>query len=78
VGTQNGTLIDTIIRNSIFDSYAQRSLIDYGILFPPSLHWLPDRLRVGYRYSIPLTDVGIPVHLEYLYSGKLETKDEYH
>jgi hypothetical protein len=84
VRTRDSILLDTIIRNNIFNSYVQGNLPDlpvYGTLFcsgRSSIQFLPDRIRVDYSYSIALTDIGVAVHLEYRYLGKLKTLDEYH
>ena len=84
VQTRDSILLDTVIRNNIFNSYVQGDLPDlpvYGTLFcsgPTSIKFLPDRLRVNYSYSIALTDIGVAVHLEYRYLGKLKTLDQYH
>ena len=78
VSSRDSVLLDTIIRSNIFRSYADKNVAKYGTIFYSGLNFLPDRLRVDYSYSIALTDLGMAVHLEYLYSGKLVTKDEYH
>jgi hypothetical protein len=78
IRNHDSVLLDTIIRNKIFDPYAEQNLVSYGAIFYSGINFLPDRLRIDYSYSIALTDLGMPVHLEYEYSGKLNTKDEYH
>lgn len=78
VSRGDSVVLDTIIRSNIFRSYADKNVAKYGTIFYSGLNFLPDRLRVDYSYSIALTDLGMAVHLEYLYSGKLVTKDEYH
>jgi hypothetical protein len=49
VRNRDSILLDTIIRNDIFNSYVQGDLPVYGTLFcsgPTSVQFLPDRIRV--------------------------------
>lgn len=73
VRSRDSVLLDTIIRRDLFYRYADPSLRTYGVLFYGGSEFLPGRLNIDYSWSIPLSDVGIGVHLSYAFGGGLIT-----
>ncbi|MDI9338849.1 MAG: hypothetical protein QM539_10570 [Alphaproteobacteria bacterium] len=60
------TILNTLVTKSIFKYHADNSLQKYGILFAPNFITFNPYSKsfiLNYSYSIPMTDVGIGVHL---------------
>src|SRR5262249_40551123 len=73
VRSRDTVVLDTIIRSDLFYRYADPRLKTYGVLFYGGRDFLPGRLNIDYSLSIPLSDVGIGVHLSYALGGGLTT-----
>jgi hypothetical protein len=61
------TLFDTMIRKNIFRDSVDESVAAYGTLYfdRGGIHYFRDHLNLYYSYSIPLTDVGRGVSLDF-------------
>lgn len=77
ISSNDNILIDTVIRKNIFNSDVYEEEVLYGTILHPVVKFNPKGISIYYSYSIALTDIGIPVCLEYEYYSKLKTKSGY-
>jgi hypothetical protein len=75
--SNDSVLLDTIISKNLFNEYVHEEEVSYGTIFYPVFKLNPNGIRINYSYSIALTDIGVPVYLEYNYYGKLKTRSGY-
>jgi len=74
ISTGGKLIIDTVITKELFGDkiFLEEKL--YGVLLYPNPHFTSNSLLIDYSISIPLTDVGVGVSLEFDYSGKIKVR----
>jgi hypothetical protein len=64
-------ILNTTIKKENFAQFLNPELVKYGALLYPEIRKEDGRIFVDYSISIPLTDVGIPVHAEIKEDGTI-------
>jgi hypothetical protein len=77
VKSGDSTLFNSVIKKDRFNQYVNEEELAFGTILYPTLKFRSDGISITYSYSIPLTDIGLPVSFEYKYLDKTYTKGGY-